>query len=147
MCGNSQLCAPSALRLAMAGDNQLPDQYRGTYSEVTFWQKVGQCALKAGREAIGKALVLYYTLGEPATPAWAKTAITAALGYFIFPADAIADITPSIGFSDDLGVLLVALATVASSVTPEARKRAAERLDALFGGGAGGKTEESNPPD
>ena len=109
------------------------DDYRGAYSEKSFWDKVKHYSLAAGRDVIEKALVLYYTLGEPDVPAWAKATITVALGYFIFPADAIPDVTPVVGFADDLGVLVAALATVALHVTPEARRRASETLGRLFG--------------
>jgi uncharacterized membrane protein YkvA (DUF1232 family) len=55
-----------------------------------------------GREVIEKALWLYYAAQQPNTPLWAKTAIYGALGYFISPIDAIPDITPVIGYADDL---------------------------------------------
>ena len=108
-------------------------QYEKAYSEDSFWSKVKKFALAAGREVIEKALILYYSLGEPDVPKWAKGTIVAALGYFIFPADAIPDITPVVGYADDLGVLVAALAAVAAHVTPEAKRLAAEKLKILFG--------------
>ena len=116
------------------------DQYQQAYSENSFWVKIKQFSIAAGREVIEKALVLYYTLSEPDVPVWAKTTITVALGYFIFPADAIPDFTPAVGYADDLGVLVAALATVAMHVTPEAKLRASETLKTLFGDQAGGPT-------
>jgi uncharacterized membrane protein YkvA (DUF1232 family) len=115
------------------------DQYQQAYSEDSFWVKVKRFSLAAGREVVEKALILYYTLGEPGVPVWAKTTITVALGYFIFPADAIPNLTPAVGYADDLGVLVAALATVAMHVTPEAKRRASETLRTLFGD----KTDES----
>lgn len=109
------------------------DQYRQAYSENSFWAKIKQFSFAAGREVIEKALVLYYTLSEPNVPVWAKTTITVALGYFIFPADAIPDFTPAVGYADDLGVLVAALATVAMHVTPEAKRRASQTIQTLFG--------------
>ena len=109
------------------------DQYQQAFSDNTFWTKIKKFSLAAGREVIEKALILYYTLGEPDVPVWAKTTITVALGYFIFPADAIPDFTPAVGYADDLGVLVAALATVAVHVTPEAKRRASETLRAIFG--------------
>lgn len=117
------------------------DQFQQAYSENSFWAKVKQFSLAAGREVVEKALILYYTLGEPGVPAWAKTTITVALGYFIFPADAIPDFTPVVGYADDLGVLVAALATVAMHVTPEAKRRASESLQTLFGDKIGGSTD------
>lgn len=116
------------------------NQYSQAYSDNSFWTKVKKFFLAAGREVIEKALILYFTLEEPGVPMWAKTTITVALGYFIFPADAIPDFTPVVGYADDLGVLAAALATVAAHVTPEAKRRAVETLQTLFGENAGGST-------
>ena len=118
-----------------------PDLYQQEYSEQSFWAKLKQFSLTAGREVVEKALILYYTLREPEVPAWAKTTITVALGYFIFPADAIPDFTPALGYGDDLGVLVAALATVAMSVTPEARHQAADTVLRLFGDGNDAPTD------
>ena len=102
------------------------------YSDKSFWDKLKAYALIAGREVIEKALILYYTARNPATPAWAKATIYAALGYFISLIDAIPDMTPIIGYADDLGVLVAALATVAASITPEIRAQAAQKLQEWF---------------
>ncbi len=108
-------------------------EFQRAYSETSFWEKIKRFSLAAGREVVEHALVLYYTLSEPDVPAWAKTTITAALGYFIFPADTIPDFTPAIGYADDLGVLVAALATVAVHVTPEAKRQASETLKKFLG--------------
>jgi uncharacterized membrane protein YkvA (DUF1232 family) len=62
-----------------------------------------------------------------------KVSIAAALGYFILPTDAIFDLTPLIGYSDDLGVLLFVLSQVASSITPEVKEKARQKVDEWFG--------------
>lgn len=109
------------------------NEYEAAFSEDSFWDKLKRFSLAAGQDVIEKALVLYYTLGQPDVPVWAKTTITVALGYFIFPADAILDLTPAAGYADDLGVLAAALATVAMHITPESRRQAAEMRQRLFG--------------
>jgi len=95
----------------------------------SFWRKIQRFAFVAGRSVIGKALALYFCLRDPDTPAWAKAVILGALGYFILPVDAIPDFLPGIGFSDDLGVLVTVLATLAVHVKREHRERAREILD------------------
>ncbi|HKL77851.1 MAG TPA: YkvA family protein [Gammaproteobacteria bacterium] len=84
---------------------------------------------RASGELAEKVLILYYTLDEPELPAWARSTIYGALLYFLSPWDATPDFIAGVGFTDDLGVLTAALATVAAHVTPEARRRARERLD------------------
>lgn len=102
------------------------------YSEEAFWDKLRRFAKTAGREVVQRALELYYTLDNPATPAWAKTVIYGSLAYFIWPADAIPDFIAAVGYSDDLGALAAALVTVAAYTTPEIKQRAKEKLAEWF---------------
>lgn len=98
-----------------------------------FWSKAKNVARKAGSPVVGSALKLYYAVRDPDTPAWARGVIAGALAYFIAPVDAIPDVVPFAGFSDDWGVLLAALATVGIHVKPEHSAKAKEKLDAWFG--------------
>ncbi len=107
--------------------------YRESYTEVHFWLKLSRFARTAGREVVEKALCLFYAAQRPETPAWAKAVAMGALGYFILPTDAIPDIAPIIGYTDDLGVLGFALATIAMHVDDKVRWRAAETLKRWFG--------------
>ena len=116
------------------GRDQQPDPiYAGAYSEKSLWEKVAEFALKAGMEIIEKVLILYFCLQDSDTPAWAKVQIVGALGYFIVPMDAIPDVMPVVGFADDLGVLVLALAAVAVHVKDEHKEQAAEKLKIWFG--------------
>ncbi len=113
--------------------NPSPDpNYDEAYSKQSFRKKVAAYAPAAGREVIRGALVLYRCLRDPNTPKWARARIIGALGYFIFPLDAIPDVVPVAGFSDDLGVLALALATVAFHIKPEHKQKAEEKLNSLW---------------
>ena len=103
------------------------------FNDVSFWHKLKHFALKAGREVIEKALWLYYAAQQPDTPKWAKTVIYGALAYFVLPVDAVPDAIPLAGFTDDLGALAAALATVAAYVTDEVKRLAADRMREWFG--------------
>lgn len=113
--------------------NDQKSQFSESYSETSLWDKITNFAKNAGRELIELVLQLYYTMQAPETPAWAKTVIIGALGYFIFPADAIPDVVPVAGYSDDIGAITMALGTVASYVTQEIKKQAADQVEKLFG--------------
>jgi len=102
------------------------------YSDESFWDKLKNFAKVAGKEVIEKALFLYYALQEPETPAWAKKVIIGALGYFIFPFDAIPDIGPVVGYADDLGVLVAALATVSMYITEDVKEKARNKMRDWF---------------
>jgi uncharacterized membrane protein YkvA (DUF1232 family) len=109
------------------------DEFSGAYSESSLWLKLRRFAAAAGREVVERALVLYYVLEDQGTPGWARAACIGALGYFIAPIDAIADLVPLVGYTDDLGVLVAALATVAKHITPEHRARATQKATEWFG--------------
>ena len=109
------------------------NEFEQAYSEEGFWNKLRRYASTAGREVVEKALLLFYAAQQEQAPAWAKATIAAALGYFIMPLDAVADITPAVGYADDLGVLVLALAAVASYINDEVREQAARRMHAWFG--------------
>lgn len=107
--------------------------YARYFTDESFWNKVKRYAKKAGRRILEPALVLYFCMQDDDTPAWAKGVIVSALGYFILPMDAIPDLTPVVGFGDDLGVLTVALGIVAVHIKAEHRDRAKQRLQQWLG--------------
>jgi uncharacterized membrane protein YkvA (DUF1232 family) len=109
------------------------DEFSRVYSEGSFWTKLGGHARVAGTEVVERALQLFYAAQDPATPAWARGVIVASLGYFIAPLDAIPDLVPLAGFSDDLGVLALAIATVAAYITPEVKEKARAKMREWFG--------------
>ncbi|BCS55619.1 YkvA family protein [Geobacter sp. SVR] len=106
--------------------------YSVSYDEGSFWEKIGNFAKKAGKELIEKALILFYTLQDPETPLWAKTVIVGALGYFVSPVDAIPDVVPIVGFTDDLTVLAGAIATVGACITSEHKRKAQNKISEWF---------------
>lgn len=108
-------------------------EYSKEYSESSFWDKVKKFASKAGSKVIYTALKLYYTMQSPDTPAWAKAVIIGALGYFIAPIDVIPDITPVVGFAEDLGVLAAAAASVVTNITPAIKAEAKRKMKDWFG--------------
>ena len=113
----------------MSDDNE----YEEAYSESGFWNKLKSYAAIAGREVVEKALLLYYAMQEEKAPAWAKATIAGALGYFIVPLDAISDLTPAVGYADDLGVLALAIAAVATYINDDVREKTRQRMLAWFG--------------
>ncbi|WP_104204512.1 YkvA family protein [Billgrantia saliphila] len=103
------------------------------YSEEGFWDKVGDSARKAGKKTLEPALKMYYSAQDPSTPLWAKTAIYGALGYFISPIDAIPDLTPLLGYTDDMSILAGALVIVAAKINDKHREKAKATLARWFG--------------
>lgn len=108
-------------------------QYQKHYSENDFFKKITKFAKKAGIKTVYYALVLYFTLTDPATPSRYKAVIMGALGYFILPFDFIPDLFPGIGIVDDWSALLGAVLYVATAITPDIKARAKAKLSDWFG--------------
>ena len=104
------------------------------HSPYGLWSKVKKSTHAVGYQGLLTALKLYYALEHPKLPRWARVEIMGALAYFINVIDLIPDVTPGVGFSDDLAVLTVACVTVASyidsSVVDKAKKHTEQYIPA-----------------
>ena len=109
------------------------NKFEVAYSESNFWNKLKRYAKAAGAEVVERALLLYYAAQEEKAPAWAKGTIAGALGYFIVPLDAITDLAPAVGYADDLGVLVLAIAAVSRYINDDVRAKTRRRMDSWFG--------------
>ncbi|RJO64285.1 MAG: DUF1232 domain-containing protein [Myxococcales bacterium] len=109
-----------------------PSEPTSTYSDESFWEKVKKYAKAAGMEVLEKALWLYYAAQKPETPKWAKAIIYGALAYFVFPLDAVPDLTPVVGYVDDLGALLSATGMVALYIDDGVKQKTADKLKEWF---------------
>jgi uncharacterized membrane protein YkvA (DUF1232 family) len=102
------------------------------YSEKSLWEKIKKFSKAAGTKVIYAVLLLYYAMKDNSVSLKTKLFIAASLGYFILPTDAIFDLTPIIGYSDDLGVLLFALKQISSALTPAVKENARKKIEEWF---------------
>jgi uncharacterized membrane protein YkvA (DUF1232 family) len=107
--------------------------YSKYFSEQSLWKKIQEFSKTAGATVVYAVLLLFYVMKSKDVTVKTKVSIAAALGYFILPTDAIFDLTPLIGYTDDFGVLIFALSQVSSSITPEIRNNARTKLGEWFG--------------
>lgn len=108
-------------------------RYRKHYSDASLGEKLKRYSKEAGMKVVYPALLLHYLMKSDEVPLKAKLILSAALGYFILPIDFIPDFAPLLGFTDDLGVLLLILRQMAAHVTPEIRRQAREHVQKWFG--------------
>lgn len=108
-------------------------KYRRYFSDERFWEKLRGHARNAGVKIVYTALLLFYAYRRKETPTWARSIILGVLGYFLAPIDLIPDLTPILGYTDDLGVLAFGLVTIAAYVNQEVRQKARGRLHQWFG--------------
>lgn len=87
-----------------------------------FWPKIRRLA--AGLPFAEDAVAAFYCATDPETPARAKTILLAALAYFILPFDAIPDVLPLLGFTDDAAVIAAALTTISTHMKEHHRAAA-----------------------
>ena len=91
-----------------------------------FWAKLKRVA---GKIPFAEDLVAaFFCATDPSTPRRVKLILFGAIAYFVFPADAISDFLPLLGFADDAAVLAAAITQVAGSITEEHRGKAREAL-------------------
>ena len=108
-------------------------KYASAFSENTFWKKIKMYARQAGVKTAYSGLLLYYAYKRKDTPAWAKRLVLGVLGYFISPIDALPDLTPLVGYTDDFGVLTFGLVTIACYINDEVKGNARTQLGKWFG--------------
>lgn len=108
-------------------------KYIPAFSVAGLWDKLKKYAKQAGIKAVYMVLLLYFAYTRKETPSWAKNIILGTLGYFLAPIDALPDLTPIIGYTDDIGVLSFGLVTIAAHINEEVRNRAKVKLKNWFG--------------
>lgn len=109
----------------------VPATVRVNEQRVTrgFWPKIRRVASKVPFAA--DALSLWWCAKDPTTPTAAKGMMLAALAYFVLPTDAIPDVLPAIGFTDDAAVIAALIAIVGKNLKPRHRDEAKTFLDKL----------------
>jgi uncharacterized membrane protein YkvA (DUF1232 family) len=91
-----------------------------------FWPKLKRVAAKL---PFAEDLVAaYYCAFDRQTPLQVKAALLGALAYFVLPADAMPDILPLLGYTDDALVLVTALRMVSGHIRDEHREAARQAL-------------------
>jgi uncharacterized membrane protein YkvA (DUF1232 family) len=108
-------------------------KYAVFFSESSFWNTVQSYAKKIGVQSLYSSLLLFYAFKRKETPTWAKNIIIGVLGYLIAPIDLIPDLTPFIGYTDDLGVLGIGLVAIASYINDSVKLQAKTKLKVWFG--------------
>ncbi|MGS0693161.1 YkvA family protein [Shewanella sp. 0m-4] len=103
------------------------------YSEEGFWDKCKNYATSIGKAGLEKAFTLYYATEHKDCTLVHKTAIYGALGYLISPIDAIPDLTPFLGYTDDVGLIGAALVAVSSCIDEGVISKAQEKVKDIFG--------------
>lgn len=90
--------------------------------ERGFLPKIRKVAAKVPFAA--DALSVWWCARDPETPTAAKGMMLAALAYFVLPTDALPDILPVIGFTDDAAVFAALMAILGRTLKPRHKQAA-----------------------
>ena len=106
-------------------------KYQGNDSALrrSFWRKMRRAVARI--PFAEDLLAAYYCAFDRATPLQVKATLVGAIAYFVLPIDAIPDVMPVLGFTDDAAVLATAIKLVASSIRPEHKEAARNALARL----------------
>lgn len=116
-------------------ENEL-SKYADNYSEENLLHKISKFGAHIGLELLYKVAQLWCVLQKPEVPAKDKALIMGALGYLISPLDFIPDLTPVLGYSDDLVAITFALLKVQGYIDDEVKAEAKALLAKVFDGNA-----------
>lgn len=112
--------------------NELVSKYEKQHNEESFWKKIKKVGSKIGVTPIYLAFLLYHSIRSKSIPVVNKAPIVGALGYFISLIDIVPDVTPLVGYCDDVSVIVGALALIATQITEEIREEAKESAQRIF---------------
>lgn len=111
-------------------------KYAYNYSEKNLLHKISKFSAHIGLELLYKVAQLWCVLQKPEVPAKDKALIMGALGYLITPLDFLPDLTPVLGYSDDLVAITFALLKVQGYIDDEVKAEAKALLAKVFDGNA-----------
>lgn len=113
-------------------ENEL-SKYADNYSEENLLHKISKFGAHIGLELLYKVAQLWCVLQKPEVPAKEKALIMGALGYLISPLDFVPDLTPVLGYSDDLVAITFALLKVQGYIDDDVKAEAKALLARVFG--------------
>ena len=87
-----------------------------------FWPKLAKVLARV--PFAEDVVAAFYCATDSRTPMRVKAILFAALGYFVLPIDTIPDVLLGVGFTDDLTVLVTAMALIRTHMLPEHYDRA-----------------------
>ena len=108
------------------------EEYKKEYNEKSFFDKLKKVLKVVGVKGVYMLLLLYNTLQRKDIPPKEKSIIIGALGYFILPLDALPDITPIIGYSDDIFALGMAILKVMPYIDDKMKEKSREQIIKWF---------------
>jgi uncharacterized membrane protein YkvA (DUF1232 family) len=96
------------------------------------WRRITRQGNAIGQQTVYALMLMYYAFRRKGIPIYARSIIIGVFGYFLAVFDAIPDLTPLIGYTDDLGVLSFGLVTIAAYINDEVRIKARKAVKKVY---------------
>ncbi len=112
------------------------DYYRkfmSRFDEDEYLLKARKYLKIAGVQLVYACMLLFYAYKHPDTPSWARRMVLGALAYALAPIDLIPDLAPFLGFTDDFGVLMFGVVSIACYIDDSVREKAQKHVIKWFG--------------
>ncbi len=106
--------------------------YEKHYSDSEFWSTVASIFKKVGVKSLCQILALYHLIKSDNIGLGNKALIVAALGYLIFPIDAIPDVVPVVGYSDDLAAIATLILKLNNYIDDDIIEAVYESINSYF---------------
>lgn len=103
------------------------NKYAKSFKEKDFIPSVKNKIKSLSAPLVYTALLMFYAFRSDKTPSWAKKIIMGMLGYLITPIDILPDLTPVVGYTDDLGILSFGIVTIACYITKDIKSLSKEK--------------------
>lgn len=108
-------------------------EYKNAYSEEGLLRKLTAYGKIIGLKTVYNAALLWYVMKKPELPLKEKTVIMGALGYLIAPLDFLPDLTPFLGYTDDVIAIAFALGKLSMYIDDDVKQQSKDLLVDIFG--------------
>jgi uncharacterized membrane protein YkvA (DUF1232 family) len=105
---------------------QIENEGEGERVRRAFWPKLRRVA--SSLPFAEDLLAAYYCAFDRDTPRHVQMTLIGAIAYFVLPFDAIPDMLPLLGFTDDAAVVAGVLRLVVAHITPAHRDAARDAI-------------------
>lgn len=110
----------------LAPGSEKEQQSREQRVRSKFWGTVKKAARSV--PAMEEFIAAYYCALDKETPTKVRGTLLAALAYFVLPLDMLPDFIAGFGFTDDVAVIMAAVAAVRGNITDAHRAAAKKHL-------------------
>ena len=107
--------------------------YMPFFDPIKLIKRIKSLAGSLGAKMVYTLLLFFFAFKRKDTPGWARNIIMGSLAYFLAPIDTIPDLTPFLGYTDDMGVLSFGLVTIAAYINDDVKINARKSLKNIFG--------------